>query len=74
MIDYGKAAREVGDRAKAVNGLRDVGFPLDGIDVLADITAGDEAARIDRIERGVGAIGRARHVRHVSDELGIGEL
>jgi len=36
--------------------------------------AGDEAARSIVVERRVGAVRAARHVRHVAHELGVGEL
>src|SRR4029434_2095197 len=67
-------AGQIGDCAKAIDRLRDIAVPFHRVEVLADVAAGHEAARIDRVKRGVRAVGGPRRVRHVTHKLGVRKL
>ena len=59
---------------QAVLGLTDVVLPLHHVDFLVEIRTADQTARVDGVDRRVGAVGFARQLGEFRREIRGGEL
>src|SRR6185437_10045785 len=73
-IDDGDAAGLLGQHPQAVLRFTNVILPLHLIDLLVEIGAADETARIDRVQRGVRTVGFARELGKLRRQIGEREL
>ena len=73
LVDDGDAAGLVGQHAQAVLRLAHVLAELHRIELLVEIGAGDQPARIDRVDRRVRAVGGPRQLAELARQVGVGE-
>ena len=72
-VDDGEAAGLLGQHPQAVLRLAHVVAPLGRIHLLVDVGAGHQPARVDGVDRGVRAVGRARDLAELERQVGIAE-
>ena len=70
-VDAAKPPVRSASVAQAVLLLPHVFVPLGRVDLLVEIGAGDEAPRVDRVDRRVGAVGGLRQLRELANQVGI---
>ena len=73
LIDDRDAAGFVGQHAQAVLRLAHVLAVFDRVELFVEIRTGDQAARVDRVDRRVGAVRGARQLAELAREVGVGE-